>query len=91
MTALTAPTAEQIAPGVVTRVAPGQLDGTQKGLLAVSAIALIASIVPMFMGHDAKVGAHPLGLPHPVEDVSDRACERADLSRAEDGVDHHVG
>jgi hypothetical protein len=52
MTALTAPTVEQVAPGVVTRVRPGELVGTQKGLLGVSAVALIASIVPAFLGED---------------------------------------
>jgi hypothetical protein len=49
MTALTAPSVEQIAPGVVTRVRPGELVGAQKGLLGVSALALVASIVPMFL------------------------------------------
>lgn len=49
MTANTiAPTIEQLAPGLVTRVKTGDLEAAQKGLLGVGVLALVASIAGAF-------------------------------------------
>ncbi|MFO1054190.1 MAG: hypothetical protein U1F36_18385 [Planctomycetota bacterium] len=51
MTATTiAPTIEQVAPGLTTRVKQGDLDATQKGVLALGVLALVASAVGAFTG-----------------------------------------
>ncbi|MCC6782489.1 MAG: hypothetical protein IT457_06575 [Planctomycetes bacterium] len=50
MTATTiAPTIEQVAPGVTTRVKAGDLQVPQKGLLALGALALVATLAGMFL------------------------------------------
>jgi preprotein translocase subunit SecG len=50
MTATTiAPTIEQVAPGVTTRVKAGDLQIPQKGLLALGALALVATLAGMFL------------------------------------------
>ncbi len=45
MTASTAPTLEQVAPNIKTRVADGDLGGAQTVMLGIGAIALIASLI----------------------------------------------
>ncbi|NLD69469.1 MAG: hypothetical protein GX644_11730 [Limnobacter sp.] len=54
MTALSAPTIDQVAPGLTTRVKDGDLRGTRNALLGVSVIALVASIVPMLAEGEAR-------------------------------------
>lgn len=44
------PTIEQVAPGLTTRVKEGDLQTTQKGLLAVGVLALVASLAGAFLG-----------------------------------------
>ena len=51
MTATTiAPTIDQVAPGLTTRVKQGDLDATQKGVLAVGVLALVAGAAGAFLG-----------------------------------------
>lgn len=56
MTATTfAPTIDQVAPGITTRVKPGDLQVPQKGLLALGALMLVATLAGMFLSeHESR-------------------------------------